>query len=150
MKVILLEDVKNMGKAGELVNAKDGYARNFLFPRKLAVEATEENMVKWKEMKAEEERIKKEELQAANDMKEKLESIKVEIQSKVGNGGKLFGSITSMDIIAALKKQHDLNFDKKKVDLKDNIKSTGTFKVPIKVYPEVVADLEVNVVAKSE
>jgi len=146
MKVILLKDVKGLGKEGELVNAKDGYARNFLIPRKLAVEATDANLKKWEEDMAKKKKKQQEEYEKALKLKEKIENVSIEIKSKAGEGGKLFGSITSKDIVEALKKQHKIDVDKKKVDMKNNIKTLGTTTVEIKVYPEITATLKVNVV----
>ncbi len=146
MKVILLKDVKGLGKEGELVNAKDGYARNFLIPRKLAVEATDANLKKWEEDMARKRQKQQEEYERALKLKEKIECVSIEIKSKAGEGGKLFGSITSKDIAEALKKQHKIDVDKKKIDMKNNIKTLGTTTVEIKVYPEITATLKVNVV----
>jgi len=146
MKVILLKDVKGLGKEGELVNAKDGYARNFLIPRKLAVEATDANLKKWEEDMARKRQKQQEEYERALKLKEKIEGVSIEIKSKAGEGGKLFGSITSKDIAEALKKQHKIDVDKKKIDMKNNIKALGTTTVEIKVYPEITATLKVNVV----
>ncbi len=145
MKVILLEDVKGLGKKDDLVNAKVGYARNFLFPKGAAIEATPVNLKKWKEdMKVKEEKEETEKKDAL-ELKEKLEKVTVELKSKAGEGGRLFGSITSKDIGEALKKQHKIEVDRRKIELKDNIKTPGTSVVEVRVYPEVTADLKVNV-----
>ncbi|MCF6464731.1 50S ribosomal protein L9 [Clostridium sp. Cult2] len=146
MKIILLEDVKGLGKAGELVNAKDGYARNFLFPRNLAIEATPGNMQKWEERKKLQEAKDKEEYEKAIEIKEKIQKLTVELKGKAGEGGRLFGSITSKDISEALMKQHKINIDRRKIELKDNIKSLGVTTVEVKVYPEISANLKVNVI----
>lgn len=145
MKVILLKDVKGLGKKGELVNAKDGYARNYLLPKNLVVEATSENVKKLREEKKIQKEKEKEEYENAIKFKEKIENSIIELKSKAGEGGKLFGSITSKDISTALKKQHKMKIDKKKIDLKDNIKSLGVTNVEIKVYPKVTATLRVKV-----
>ncbi|MDU7926659.1 MAG: 50S ribosomal protein L9 [Finegoldia magna] len=145
MKVILTSDVEKLGKAGEMVNAKTGFARNFLLPNKLAVQATKENIKIWEEKQAELRAIERENIKNANELKEKIESIKVKIIAKTGEGDRLFGSITSMDIEKALKEQHGLDVDKKKIEMKDNIKSLGTFNVIVKVYPDINANLEVIV-----
>ncbi|CAK7047807.1 50S ribosomal protein L9 [Tissierella carlieri] len=145
MKVILLKDVKGLGKEGELVNAKDGYARNFLLPKGDAIEATPANLKKWKEEKAKEEERKKNEHNEALKLKEKIENITVVIQGKAGEGGRLFGSITSKDIADALKSQHKIDIDKRKIELKDNIKSLGVTSVDVRVYAEVLAKLNVSV-----
>lgn len=145
MKVILTSDVDKLGKAGEMVNAKTGFARNFLLPNKLAVQATKENIKIWEEKQAELRAIERENIKNANELKEKIENIKVKIIAKTGEGDRLFGSITSMDIEKALKEQHNLDVDKKKIEMKDNIKSLGTFNVVVKVYPDINANLEVIV-----
>ncbi|MDU2220207.1 50S ribosomal protein L9 [Finegoldia magna] len=145
MKVILTSDVDKLGKAGEMVNAKTGFARNFLLPNKLAVQATKENIKIWEEKQAELRAIERENIKNANELKEKIENTKVKIIAKTGEGDRLFGSITSMDIEKALKDQHGLDVDKKKIEMKDNIKSLGTFNVIVKVYPDINANLEVIV-----
>lgn len=145
MKVILTSDVEKLGKAGEMVNAKTGFARNFLLPNKLAVQATKENIKIWEEKQAELRAIERENIKNANELKEKIEKTKVKIIAKTGEGDRLFGSITSMDIEKALKDQHGLDVDKKKIEMKDNIKSLGTFNVIVKVYPDINANLEVIV-----
>lgn len=148
MKVILLKDVKDLGKEGELINVKDGYARNFLFPRNLAVEANPKNMRKWKERKKQEEARAQEEHGEAMKLKEKIESLKLEMEGKAGEGGRLFGSITSKDIADALKSKHKIEIDRRKIELKDNIKSLGDTSVSIRIYPEVLANLKIQVVEK--
>ena len=145
MKVILTSDVEKLGKAGEMVNAKTGFARNFLLPNKLAVQATKENIKIWEEKQAELRAIERENIKNANELKEKIENTKVKIIAKTGEGDRLFGSITSMDIEKALKEQHGLDVDKKKIEMKDNLKSLGTFNVVVKVYPDINANLEVIV-----
>ena len=145
MKVILTSDVEKLGKAGEMVNAKTGFARNFLLPNKLAVQATKENIKIWEEKQAELRAIERENIKNANELKEKIENTKVKIIAKTGEGDRLFGSITSMDIEKALKEQHGLDVDKKKIEMKDNIKSLGTLNVIVKVYPDINANLEVIV-----
>ncbi|NLW22619.1 MAG: 50S ribosomal protein L9 [Tissierellia bacterium] len=146
MKVILLKDVKGLGKAGDLVNAKDGYARNYLLPKKLAIEATPANLKKWEEEKKIQKEKEREEYEKALKLKEKLETLSVELKGKAGEGGKLFGSITSKDIAEGLKKQHKIDIDRRKIELKDNIKSLGETLVDVRVYPEITAKLKVNVV----
>ncbi|RVU53963.1 50S ribosomal protein L9 [Anaerosphaera multitolerans] len=148
MKVILLKDDKNLGKAGDLVEAKDGYARNFLIPRKIAIEATSENMEKWKEQKAIEAAEEEERKQNALVLKKEIEKGKITLTAKAGEGGRLFGAITSKDIQEGIKEQLKLDIDKKKIDLKENIKTKGITKVDIKLYPEINAILKVVVEAK--
>ena len=118
MKVILIKDVKSFGKAGELVNAKTGYARNFLIPNGLAKEATKENLEIWEKEQAELKRIEAENIKNAKELKDVLENLEVVIKTKTGNGDKLFGSITSQDISDALKKQHKIEIDKRKIELR--------------------------------
>ena len=145
MKVILLKDVKDLGKKGDLVNAKSGYARNFLIPKGDALEATPGNLKKWKKEQAELAEERKEEHNEALALKEKIEAISINIQGKAGEGGRLFGSITSKDIADRLKKDHGIVIDRRKIELKDNIKALGTTNVDVRVYPEITANLTVNV-----
>lgn len=145
MKVILLKDVKGLGKEGDLVNSKDGYARNFLFPKDLAIEATPGNLKKWEDKNRQLEEKKQEEIKEANLLKEKIENLTVDIKAKGGSAGKLFGSITSQDIATALNAQHKIDIDKRKIELKDNIKTTGIKEVDVKLYPEISAKLKINV-----
>ncbi len=145
MKVILLKEVKGLGKEGDLVNSKDGYARNFLFPKNLAIEATPGNLKKWEEKKAQIEEKKKEEQNEALALKERIEKLTVKIKAKGGKAGKLFGSITSLDIANNLNSQHKIDIDKRKIDLKDNIKTPGIVEVDVKLYPEISAKLKVDV-----
>lgn len=147
MKIILLQDVDKLGKTGDLVDAKVGYARNFLFPRKIAIEATEENLATWKEQKAQEEADEQERIAGAEALKEKLEGLEIKLQAKSGEGGRLFGAITSKDIANEIERQLGEKIDKKKIDLKDNIKTTGQSTIPVKVYGDVVADVKVEVEA---
>lgn len=146
MKVILLKDDKQLGKAGELVEAKDGFARNFLLPRKVAIEATPENMVEWKKQKAIEAKEEEENKAEAKELKKQIEKSKVEIKAKGGEGGRLFGAVTSKDIAEAVNKQLGIKIDKKKIELGDNIKTSGLTKVNVKLYPEINATLKVSVV----
>ena len=145
MIVILTKDVKGTGKAGDVVKVNDGYARNMLIPRGLAKEATDGNvrsLEKQKKIMAEKQAADK---QAAQELAEKIGQLTVQIVSKGGDSGRLFGSITSMDIADALAEQHDIKVDKKKIVLDSPIKETGEHQVKVKVYPEVSADLKVNV-----
>ncbi|SCG84477.1 50S ribosomal protein L9 [Proteiniborus sp. DW1] len=146
MKVILLQDVKGLGKKGEIVNAKDGYARNFLFPKNLAKEATEGNVKVLEEQKAAKRIKEEEELAKAKELAEKISELTVELKGKSGENGKLFGSITTKDVSDALKKQHNIDIDKRKMDIEGgNIKTIGTTIVDVKVYPNVSAKLKVKV-----
>lgn len=145
MIVILTKDVKGTGKAGEVVKVSDGYARNMLIPRGLAKEATDGNvrsLEKQKKIMAEKQAADK---QAAEELAGKISQLTVEIVTKGGENGRLFGSITSKDISDALKEQHGISIDKKKIGLDSPIKETGETTVKVKVYPEVTADLKVKV-----
>jgi large subunit ribosomal protein L9 len=146
MKIILKADVKDVGKKGELVNASDGYARNYLFPRNLAMEANEGNIKTLEHQRAKEVKKKGEELQSAKEFAKKLSELEVSIKVKTGEHGKLFGSITSKDIADEIKNKHGIEIDKKKIILEDAIKVTGTYEVEVKVYPEVHGKLKVNIV----
>lgn len=143
MKVILLEDVKGTGKKGQIVNASDGYANNFLFPKKLAVAATNDNLNSIKLQKKAEEKRKAEELAAAKELAEKLTKKDIKISVKTGDNGKLFGSVTNKEIAAAIEQQTGLVIDKKKIVLNDQIKMVGTRHVNIKLHPEVTAEVKV-------
>lgn len=148
MKIILLKDVKELGQVGELVNSKDGYARNFLFPRGLAIEATPANLKKWEEENKKQANKKQVEEDEALKLKAKIEGLTVTLTSKGGEGGRLFGSITSKDIADGLKSQHKVEIDRRKIELKDNIKIIGLQEIDVRVYPEVTAKLKVNVILK--
>ena len=145
MKVILLKDVKGMGKEGEVVNAKPGYFRNFLQKENLAVEATPEVLKRWKVMQKEKAAQLAEEKAQAEALKKKIEGVSVTIRAKIGNGGRLFGSITAQDIAQALETQQGIAVEKKKIELKDSIRALGTFHADVRVYPEMSAKLEVRV-----
>ena len=145
MKVILLEDVKGMGTAGDMVNAKPGYFRNFLEKNRLAVEATPDAVKRWKEMKKRQAAQLAKEKEEAQVLIEKLEKTKVKIPVKAGTAGRLFGSVTAQDIADALEKQEGLSIDKKKFELKDSIRTLGEYSVDVRVYPEMVAKLPIQV-----
>ena len=145
MKVLLKEDVKGQGKKGEIINVSDGYARNFLFPRKLAVvaDAKAENEVRTKK-EAELHKIEYEK-QKAKDLSDKISQITLKITSTAAPDGKLYGSVTSAHIADTLKSQENIDIDKRKIHLDEHIKSFGTYVVEIKVYPEITANLTVVV-----
>lgn len=147
MKVILLEDVKNVGKKGEVVEVSDGLARNVLFKKKQAVEATGKNMNDLKLQKANQEKVAAENLAAAQELGEKIEKSSITLKVKVGEGGKLFGSISNKEIAEAVKAQLGLEVDKKKVQITTPLKSVGTMDVAIKLHTKVTAQLKVNVVS---
>ena len=147
MKVILLEDVRGSGKSGDVVNISDGYARNMLIPRGLAVEATPQNI---KQLEKKKEAIAKkfaEDKAAALEMKKKLEEITIEVKTKAGKNGKVFGSVTSADIAEALQAQ-GFDVDKKKIQLDSPIKATGITDVNVKLFTEVSGKVKVNVVSE--
>ena len=146
MKVILLQDVKSLGKKGEIVNVNDGYARNFILPKKLGVEATAKNLNDLKLQKANEAKIAAEQLAAAKALGEKLEKSSVTVAIKAGEGGRAFGSVSSKEIGKAIQEQLGLDVDKKKIVLNDPIKAIGSFEVPIKLHKDVTAKLAVKVV----
>ncbi len=145
MKVIFLQDVKGKGKKGEVKNVSEGYARNFLFPQNLAVEANQGN-IKTLEMKKQgEEKRQEEMLTEAKQFKEKIEQVTVEIKAKSGEGGRLFGAVTSKQIAETLKKMK-LKVDKRKIDLNEPIRTLGYTNVPIKIHQDVTATIKVHVV----
>ncbi len=148
MKVILLEDVKSLGKKGEIVEVNDGYARNFILPKKKGVEADSKNLNDLKLQKKNDEKMAQERLDDAKALSEKLATQSITIKMDAGVEGKLFGSISTKDVANEAKKQLDLEFDKKKVVLPENIKQLGTYDVKIKLHPEVQATLTIKVVAK--
>lgn len=148
MKVILLEDVKNVGKKGSIINAKDGYARNFLFPKNLAIEATDVNLKNLENAKKQKEAKEKEAFEEAKRLEEKLMQITIVIKTKTGENGKLFGSITTKELAEILEKEHGFEFDKKKLELDDAIKSVGEYFVKARLHPMVNAKVKVIVTEK--
>ena len=145
MKVILTEDVKSLGKKGEIVEVSDGYARNFILKKKKGVEANSKNLNDLKLKKANEDKIAQEQYEAAVELGNKIEAGQIEVSIKTGEGGKAFGSIASKEIATEVKAQMGLDVDKKKVQLKDAIKTLGTHTVPVKLHPKVTVDLKVIV-----
>ena len=145
MKIILIEDVKALGKKGEIVNVNDGYARNFILPKKLGLEATGKNLNDLKLQKANAAKVAQQLLDDAKELAKKLEAGKVELAIKIGEGGRAFGSVSSKEIAAAVKSQMSYDIDKKKIQLKDAIKTLGTHTVPVKLHPKVTAQLKVIV-----
>ena len=145
MKVIFLKDVKGKGKKGEVKNVADGYAHNFLLKQGLAVEANPSNVSSLNAQKKKEEKLAAEELAEAKQLKAKIDEIAVELTAKSGEGGRLFGSITSKQIAEELQKKHSIKVDKRKIELEDAIRSLGVTKVPVKLYPDVTATLNVHV-----
>ena len=146
MQVILLQDVKSLGKKGDLVKVNDGYARNYIIPKKLGVEANEKNRNELKLQKKHEEKLAAQKLAQAQALAEDLQGRTIKLKMKAGENGKVFGSIAGKEIAAAAKEQHDLDLDKKKIQLSDPIRSFGTFEVPIKLHPQVTGTLHVVVI----
>ena len=145
MKVILKEDVKSLGKKGEIVNVSDGYARNFILKTGKGIEANTKNLNDLKLKKANDDKVAQEHYEAAVELGKKIEAGKIEVSIKTGEGGKAFGSVSSKEIATEVKAQMELEVDKKKVQLKDAIKALGTYEVPIKLHPKVTAKLKVLV-----
>lgn len=146
MKVILLQDVKALGKKGEIVNVNDGYARNFILPKKLGLEANNKNLNDLRLQKQQEDRMVQENLEAAKQLAADLSAGKVQLSIKAGEGGRVFGSVSGKEIAAAVKEQLGIDVDKKKIQLKETIKQLGTHNVPVKLHPKVTAELKVVVV----
>lgn len=145
MKVILLEDVKALGKKGDMVEVNNGYARNFILPKKLGVEATGKNINDLKLQKAHQDKVAAEQLAAAQALAADLSEKSVEVKMKVGEGGKTFGAISTKEIAAAAKEQLDMELDKKKISVDEPIRSLGVHNVKIKLHPKVTATLKIKV-----
>lgn len=148
MKVILLDNIKGVGKKDEIINASDGYARNFLFPKKLAVEANNENLSKLKAKQQSVQYKKDVDKENAQKLAVQLDGITLTIKVKAGENGKIFGGVTSKEISEELKKQNQLDIDKKKIVLSENIKNIGSFDINIKLYEGVTGKLKVKVVSE--
>lgn len=148
MKVILLDNIKGVGKKDEIINASDGYARNFLFPKKLAVEANNENMSKLKAKKQSEQYKKDVNKENAEKIAKKLDDITLTIKVKAGENGKIFGGVTSKEISEELKKQYKIDIDKKKIILNENIKNLGSFDISMKLFEGVIGKLKVKVISE--
>ncbi|MGZ4161284.1 MAG: 50S ribosomal protein L9 [Neobacillus sp.] len=145
MRVIFLKDVKGKGKKGEIKNVADGYAHNFLIKQGLATEANSAAVSSLDAQKKKEEKMAAEELAEAKKLKEVLDNVTVELVAKAGEGGRLFGSITTKQIAEELQKKHGIKIDKRKMELNDAIRTLGSTKVPVKLYHEVVANLTVHI-----
>lgn len=148
MKVILLQDIKNVGKKEQIIEANDGYARNYLFPKKIAIEATKDNMAKLQAKKTSEANKKKAEIDANKEIAKKIEKIELIVKAKAGENGKIFGGITSKEIAETLKKDYGFEIDRKKIILKETIKTIGRFNAEIKFGDGVNAEISVNVTGK--
>ena len=145
MKIILLQDEKKLGKKGDIIEASEGYARNYILPKKIGVEATPKNMNDLKLQKANEDKKAKEILDAAKALAADLETKQVVVKIKAGEGGRAFGSVSTKEIAAAFKEQHNLEIDKKKIQLPDSLKTFGTHEVSVKLHPQVTGKLIVKV-----
>lgn len=149
MQIILLEDVKSLGKKGDIVNVSDGYARNYVLPKKLGVEANAKNKNDLKLQKANADKVAAEQLAAAKDLAQLLETKEVTVKIKSGEGGRTFGSVSTKEIAQAAKEQCDLELDKKKIQLPEPLKALGAYEVSIKLHPKVTGKLKVKVVEES-
>ncbi|MBQ9589221.1 MAG: 50S ribosomal protein L9 [Butyrivibrio sp.] len=145
MQVILLEDVKTLGKKGEIVKVSDGYAKNFVIPKKLGVEATQKNLNELKNQQKRDSIIAQQQLEEAKAYAEKIEKETVHVTMKAGEGGRVFGSVSSKEIVTAAKSQFGFDIDKKKLQMAEPIKAFGTYEIPVKLHPQVTATLKVSV-----
>lgn len=148
MKVILLQDVKSVGKKGDLVEVSDGYARNFIFKKKLGVEATSKNLNDLKLQRQNDEKVAAETLAKAEAFAKELQTKTIEVAIKTGQDGRVFGSVSTKEIAAAAKEQLSYDLDKKKMQLREPIKNIGTYMVPIRLHPKVTTELKVIVKGK--
>lgn len=148
MKVILLSDIKGVGKKDQVIEASDGYARNYLFPRKLALEANNENMSKLKARQASNQFKKDTEKKEAENLAVRLKGIMLKIRVKAGENGKIFGGVTSKEISEGLKKDYNIEIDKKKINLNETVKTLGTITVDIKLFEGVIGKLKVDIIAE--
>lgn len=145
MKIILLQEDKKLGKKGDVIEVSEGYARNFILPKKLGMEATPKNMNDLKLQKANSDKIAREQLDAAKALAALLEDKQVVVKIKAGEGGRAFGSVSSKEIAAACKEQHNIELDKKKIQLPESLKNFGSYEVAIKLHPQVTGKLTVKV-----
>ena len=145
MKIILLQDEKKLGKKGDIIEASEGYARNYILPKKIGVEATSKNLNDLKLQKANEKKVQQENLDAAKALAAELETKQVVVKIKAGEGGKTFGSVSTKEIATACKEQYGIELDKKKIQLSENIKSFGNYEVGVKLHPQVTGKLTVKV-----
>ena len=146
MKVILIQDVKTLGKKGAVLEVAEGYARNFLFPRNLAKEATPVNMKELEHKNTLEAKKKQQILVEAKELANKISAITVTISTKAGEGGRLFGSVTSKDIVEVLESKHKIVVDKRKVELKETIKTLGVYQAVVKLHPDVQGEFKIQVI----
>ena len=146
MKIILLQDEKKLGKKGDVIEASDGFARNYILPKKIGIEATAKNMNDLKLQKANEDKHAKEQLDAAKALAAQLEGKQIIVSIKGGEGGRTFGSVSSKEIAAACQEQHGIEVDKKKIQMTESLKNFGSYEVPIKLHPQVTGKLLVKVI----
>lgn len=145
MKIILLQDEKKLGKKGDIIEASEGYARNYILPKKIGVEATSKNLNDLKLQKANNEKIAQEQLDAAKALAQELSTKQVIVKIKAGEGGRTFGSVSTKEIAAAVKEQHNLEIDKKKILLPEALKNFGSYEISVKLHPQVTGKLTVKV-----
>ena len=145
MKVVLNQDIKGIGKKLQIVDVSEGYARNYILPKKIGVEATPKNLNDLKLKKANEDKIAQENLEKAKELAALIETKSVVVKMKAGENGKAFGAVSGKEIASALKEQHDIEVDKKKIQLADNIKNFGCYEVPVKLHPQVAGTIHVKV-----
>lgn len=145
MKIILLQDEKKLGKKGDIIEVSDGYARNYVLPKKIGLEATSKNLNDLKLQKANADKVALEQLNEAKALAEVIAEKTVEVKMKAGEGGRAFGSVSSKEIAAECKAQHGIEIDKKKIQLPEPLKNFGTYEVSIKLHPQVTAKLKVHV-----
>ena len=145
MKIILLQDEKKLGKKGDVIEASDGFARNYILPKKIGIEATPKNMNELKLQKASQDKRAQEQLEAARALAAQLEDKQIVVKIKGGEGGRSFGSVSSKEIATACQEQHGIEVDKKKIQLQESIKSFGSYEVPVKLHPQVTGKLAVKV-----
>ena len=145
MKIILLQDEKKLGKKGDIIEASEGYARNYILPKKIGVEATPKNLNDLKLQKANTEKLAQEQLDAAKELAKRLETMEVVVKMKAGEGGRAFGSISSKEIAAAFKEQNGIEIDKKKIQLPEALKNFGTYEVTVRLHPQVNGKFRVKV-----
>ena len=145
MKIILLKDDKKLGKKGDIIEANDGYARNFILPQKIGMEATAKNMNDLKLQKANTEKLALEQLETAKNLATLLESKNIIVKMKAGEGGRAFGSVSSKEIASACKEQHGIEIDKKKIIMSESLKNFGLYELDVKLHPQVTAKIKVHV-----
>ena len=146
MKIILLQDEKKLGKKGDIIEASEGYARNYILPKKIGVEATPKNMKDLNLQKANDAKVAKEQLEAAKALAAELETKQIVVKIKAGEGGKAFGSVSTKEIAAACKEQHGIELDKKKIVLPESLKNFGGYEVAVKLHPQVTGKVTVKVI----